>query len=401
MSLNTRHTQLSFFLDIFFKENRFPFFYIEITNSFFNKVIYKVNPDKKFNLNFDVYSIRDVPNYLVPKYIKNKHLKCLTAPLFQGYLINLMPFKNIEDYFDNKLGKPRKSQLKRYKKRLDLCITPEYKIFYGKISKNEYDHIFKELVLITERRFAQKKELNFELPYLELYQSMMYPLVLDKKASIFVIYHENKPINITLNFIDDVTIYHWNSCYDIDYQMFNLGHINMVNHLEWAFKNGFKLFDMGRGDFLHKRKYVNESYMYNEHIIYNSKSSYSSIIAHLKILKLKTRYTVIQFLKKFNLHLWYGYYAKYKYKIIESKNVKPVSNMVTIDNDIYEIPKLENLVLIDINDSEYAFLIKSLNYFLHKNQEFFKNVNIYMDKENEQTYYFSGIKKNQKIIILK
>lgn len=398
MQTEKKHIRVSFFLDLFFKEKSFPNFYKRLTNTFLNNTTFNSKSNLKPSFNYLTYTIYDVPNYLKTEIIKKTSLKLLTAPLYAGYIINLTCFKDLEDYLNNHLGRPRKSQLKRYRKRLDLCITPNYKIYYGDISKKEYHTIFKQLTLLTERRFAQKQELNFELPYLELYESIMYSMILSKKASIFVIYHDKKPINITLNFIDKGCIFHWNSCYDIDYQMFNLGHINMVNHLEWAFTNGFKLFDMGRGDFLHKRKYVNQNYVYSEQIIYNSKSIVASIISHIKLVKLKFRYGLIKLLKKNNLHLLYGKYAKYKYKIATSKNKKNKPYTI-LTNNISEIPNLEKLTPINISDNDYEYLIKPLNYFLHKSKINIKYIKVLTDLNDEKTFYFKGVNTNQKITI--
>jgi hypothetical protein len=181
--------------------------------------------------------------------------------------------------------------------------------------------------------------------------------------------------------------------------MFNLGHVNMINHLEWAFKNGFKLFDMSRGDFHHKRKYINKNYIYNQQIIYNAKSFSASIIAHLTVQKLKMRYALIKILKKTNLHLWYGKYAKFKYMKVQSGKEKVVQKEIKVDFDILEIPEIKKLKQIDLLKNENTFLVKPFNYFLYKNQEFVDNVKIYVDKNDNKIYYFKGIKKHQKVII--
>ena len=68
--------------------------------------------------------------------------------------------------------------------------------------------------------------------------------------------------------------------------MFNLGHINVVNHLEWCFDNNMKLFDMGRGDFFHKRKWVDTPYLYNEHIVYKTHSINAIVYAYFKYFKI-------------------------------------------------------------------------------------------------------------------
>ncbi|MCF7560796.1 GNAT family N-acetyltransferase [Sabulilitoribacter multivorans] len=395
MSYKNKHIRASFFLDLFFKKKDFPRCYTKITNTFTNSLIYKNNTSIILNSNYSIFNVYDIPNYLTPEFCSPDSFKLLTAPLYPGYLIDLTCFKDLEDYLTNHLGSPRKSQLKRYRKRLDLCIAPNYKIYFGAINKEEYNTIFEALLSITERRFKQKEEVNFEIPFLKIYHDIMYPLILEKKASIFVIYHKSKPINITLNFIDNETIFHWNSCYDIDYQMFNLGHINMVNHLDWAFNNGFKLFDMSRGDFLHKRKYINKKYMYIEHLIYNSKSAITTFKAYFEILKLKTRFTLINLLKSVNFHKVYRKYAKLKYRLTYNTDLKNITSIYNVS----QIPTTEELQLIDVNKN--AFLIQPLNYFIHKNQEFVDNVKVYSCLKENNTYYFKGLKSQQKLTITK
>ncbi|MFD1613957.1 GNAT family N-acetyltransferase [Gelatiniphilus marinus] len=400
MALPNKNIEVSFFLDLFFKEKSFPFFIKTITNTLLKSVVYKRNAISTLDLK--TYAITDIPSYFSLQIDEeNANIKSVSVPLYAGFLINLSNFANLEDYLNNKLGRPRKSQLKRYRKRLDLCIAPKYKIFYGAITREDYKLLFKELLLITERRFIQKKELNFELPFLKLYEDMMFDMVLKKQAAIFAIYHGDKPINITLNFIDGETIFHWNSCYNIDYQMFNLGHINMVNHLEWAYNNNFKLFDMSRGDFLHKRKYITESYMYNKSIIFNSKSVFATIIARFTAFKLKLRFKLIGLLKKINFHKLYGYYAKLKFKIKKPSAGDTSENKIIADYNLPEIHLVKNLKEIDLDNKEFSFLIQARNYFLHKSQEFVNDVKVYKDLKNDQIFYFKGIKKNQKTTIQK
>ena len=386
---------LSFFLDLFFKGKIFPKFYSKISNN----LLFCNHENEDISNSKNIYSIFDIPNYynlIISK--THNNLKTLKAPLYYGFLINLSKYESLEDYLTNKLGRGRKSQLKRYRIRLDLCISPIYKIYFGEISKKEYDGIFEHLKRLTIKRFEEKKELNYELPYLEVYQKMMYALVLEKKANIFVIYDKQKPINITLNFIENQTLFHWNSCYDIDYQVFNLGHINMVNHLEWSFNNNIKVFDMGRGDFLHKRKYITSNYTYEEHIIYNNNNFITALFAHYKFYKLKLRFALIQRLKKINAQVLYSKYAKFKYKIFRHKTVKPQHEKNTDITIIDNIPDSSKLNLIDLTQINPA-IVKTLNYFLHRSKESINMLEIFKDDEVLGTFYISGKKKKAKITI--
>ncbi len=390
----------SFFLDLFLKDKSFPGFYSNIINGVSKDIHYLNDNIYETNLSRKIYAIFDVPDYLTLK-TREKLIgvKTLKTSLYNGFYINLSQYQDLNHYLSSKLGRGRKSQLKRYRKRLDLCIAPEYKIYYGEISKNEYDRIFNNLKTLTIKRFEQKKEDNFELPYLNLYQDIMYPLILQKKANIFVIYDKEKPINITLNFIDNGLLLHWNSCYDIDYQMFNLGHVNMVNHLEWSFNQGIKIFDMGRGDFLHKRKYITNSYIYQEHIVYRSTSLSIALFAHCKYIITKAKFSFIKALKQVNVQKVYSKYAKLKYRILNTKNTNTTNQYKVIETTISKLPDSSNLEPVSLANIDER-LIKSINYFLYNNKESINDVTFHQINMNLRELYIIGRKKRTKLELI-
>ncbi|MBS9463884.1 GNAT family N-acetyltransferase [Flagellimonas sp. 389] len=395
-----KYVRLCYFFDFFLEGNDFPSFYRKITEVLSKKVVYTSQNKEVPEFENKAYSIYDMPDYFKTEIeSKDSSISILDIPLYTGYLINLNSYKDFEDYMDTKVRKARCSQLRRYRKRLDLCIRPVYKIYYGQIEKEEYNRLFNTLLKMTERRFIQKKERNFELPFLETYRATMYPLILEKKASIFVIYDGEKPINISLNFIDEHIIFHWNSCYDIDYCMFNLGHINMVNHVKWAYENNFKLFDMGRGDFFHKRKWVDQTYIYEEQLIYDSKSLHAMILVYVRLAFLKLRYSVIQVLKKLKFHLWYGKFIKYRYRNShEFKNLVRKEEVRIID-DNFKMPSINKLKRIPIDNIQDSFIINSINYFIHKNQEYVQEIEVYLELKNPSCYYLKSNKRIQKVLI--
>ncbi|MEC3908028.1 GNAT family N-acetyltransferase [Tamlana sp. 2201CG12-4] len=392
-----RHIKLSFFIDFLFKEKSFPGFYNKVFSKISdgvllnNETVFKKNTSKK------VYSISDIPDYFSLETSEElSKLRTLRAPLYNGFYIDLGKYCDLNDYMNNKLGRARKSQLKRYRKRLDLCLTPIYKVYFGGIQKNEYDYIFDSLKNITIRRFEQKEETNFELSYLDKYHEMMFPLIHQKKACIFVIYDKQKPVNISLNFIEGQLLLHWNSCFDIDYYMFNLGHINMVNHLQWCFDHGIKIFDMGRGDFLHKRKYITDSYIYQEHITYHSKSTVITLFAHYRVLVLKLRFTLIKILKKINAQVLYSRYAKVKYQIRNYKNTKKTQKDIVVETVISNLPDSIHLKAVDIDEIAPA-LIQPLNDFLYNHKEPVNNIKVYQDNSYDKTLYLVGKRKMIKL----
>jgi hypothetical protein len=104
--------------------------------------------------------------------------------------------------------------------------------------------LFRSLKVMLERRFDQKKVVNGNIDKLQEYEAAVYPLLLKKKAFIFVIYDGDKPIDIAFNFLFQNTVYSYTSGFDIDYSKFNLGMIDMIKHLEWCFENGYKQMDL-------------------------------------------------------------------------------------------------------------------------------------------------------------
>lgn len=401
MAKKMRYKRSSFLIDQILNNEALPACYSKIQNTIAPHVAFENKNKTSPTCNEILISTFDVPSYITP--ILNNLLGIyneLIAPLYAGYLINLSAYANFQDYINKKIRRARWSQLKRYKKRLDLCLQPTYKIYYGNnLEKNEYDQLFKTLHVITEQRFQQKEEFNFEVPFLELYQQIMYPLIQDKKAAIFVIYHQNKPINITLNFIMGNTFFHWNSCYDVKYAVFNLGHINVVNHLEWCFNNNFKVFDMGRGDFLHKRKWVDTSYVYNEHVVYNKKSVMATLNAYYKTGSIAVRYYSIQALKKIKLQVLYSKFVHLKYRWLTKKVLNNATASIEINNNA-TMPNTTNLITINPFDSKYEILTEPLNYFLHRNQERFSDIKVYNEEKRPKCFYFKGLKNTISVQIV-
>ena len=154
---NNEYNRISFFLNIMFQRKKeLPFDYI-LTHNHLKKEVYKNKSSELLGIKNNLHSIYDLPDYLKIKTPSHSSFKILTAPLYNGYLINLSNYKDYNEYLESNFGKTSRSKLRRYSKRLDLCISPEYKMIYGHISRDEYDSLFNQLKLMLELRFSQKK----------------------------------------------------------------------------------------------------------------------------------------------------------------------------------------------------------------------------------------------------
>ncbi|WP_203258679.1 GNAT family N-acetyltransferase [Hyunsoonleella ulvae] len=388
--------RLSLFLDFFFKENPNIRCIKRVTNTLANHGLITIPKKKVAFKAHSTFSIYDIPNYLKLDTEKNpNNTRVLKAPLYNGFLINLQKYHSLDFYLSKKLGRGRKSQLKRYKKRLDLCINPNYKVFFGEITRLEYDTLFMILKELIVKRFNQKKEINFELPYLEVYHKIMFALIHNKEAAIFAIYHQNKPICITLNFIYQHTVFHWNSVYDTAYDMFNIGHVNMLNHLNWSFENNIRVFDMGRGDFNHKRKYIDTKYEYEEHFFCHSKGPISKLKVYIGYSKAYLKYYLIILLKKINFHKLYGIYSKLKFRISNKSNRLKKKNTYKYQL-LDKIPKPEYLTEIDYFNLD-SNLTRTVNKFIFDKRQKVINTIIYSYSKSSYTYFLKSGKFNAKI----
>ncbi|WP_406683904.1 GNAT family N-acetyltransferase [Seonamhaeicola sp. MEBiC1930] len=334
--------------------------------------------------------LSEVPNYLsttlisLPKSIKRKIVNT-----YEGSLINICDYNNIDEYLKKEISSQRRSNIKRCYKRLDTCIQPTYKMYYGDIDQSQYDKIFNDYKLMLKRRLAQKNSYWEELDYWEERYKKTYKLINEKKAAIFVIYNGHEPISIYINTIFKKTIYIEVIAYNIDYSKFKLGFLTLTKVIDWSIKNDFEIIDMSKGDFYYKERFRNGSYKFQNHIIYDSSSILISIKAQLLYLKLKSIYKILPLAKKWKINRIYKKY--FVRKKIDYKN----SNIVSIDIQKQEEPINEfDLKKIDINNSNYSFLRQYFFDYLFLNFEFIHDVTVYHD--NKSTFFFKGRKSVQK-----
>ncbi len=310
--------RFSFLLDLFMGQH--------FTSAFRTSVSSKANGEKVIEFpqsgkqaseqsGTQLLSIYDFPDYLeLNIHQEATSLNQLKAPLYRGFSIDLNLFENHNDYLKQILNAKKRSHFRAVMRRFEHCIEPEYKVYQGSdLSSAECDELMLRLEYMLEERFVLKRETNYELPLMKYYREVLFPLLQQRKANLYVIYDGARAISISMNLVMGKTLLLFNSSYDKDYTSFELGHINMLKHIEWAFEQGFERIDLGRGDYFHKRRWVNQNYTYLEIWIGFQGSVLRSIRAFLKIIFLHLRYRTIEVLKFFGLHRLYGFLRKQLY----------------------------------------------------------------------------------------
>ncbi|AWX45784.1 hypothetical protein HME9304_02814 [Flagellimonas maritima] len=386
-----RTKTIVFLRNLLVKGNLSPF-YTKVTG--FNKELYHITPKVCLALQDNLFYIKDVPNYLQvdpPNKLKLRIIRAL-----EGYIIRFDGFSVFKDYLDKNFGAKSKSNFRRYTTRLEKCFNIDYKIYYGNITKDEYERLFKVLRELLIKRFHQKKEANYELQHLDEFKTILFDLIIDKKANLFVIYDDEKPISVRINIHFKRMAYYILSAYDIDYAKFHLGTIEMLKNIKWHYEQNFEAYDLLKGYGYYKKKWMTHTYHCENHIVYDPTSPSAVIFSFLKVVWGRSYYSLVKMLKSVGANKPYKKLKKHLFKIknprISQKKVSPIA--------IDSIHSNETLVIIDIkSDNDYAFLKKSVYDFIFYTQESFNDIRVYKLKKRPSHFLICG-KTQKKALVL-
>ncbi|MFI1771285.1 GNAT family N-acetyltransferase [Thalassobellus citreus] len=352
---------------------------ISISNS--NKEIFK----SEQNIIFEnkINSIQLVPNYL--KIHIDKKLKSNTVFQKKGYAVDLNGYEDIGQYLKANCSNSTKKNTLRSIKKLETCFSIQYKMFYGSIDFDTYSFIMNSLLEMLIKRFEQRTGRNRVIENWDHYLSKCYNLILNKKASLFVIFNNNQPIKITLNFYYNSIVYSAISSYDISFYKFSLGNIDTYKQLEWCINNKFSIFDLGYGDFNQKKTWCNLIYDFENHVIYLSKYQ---MIAKIFTFFINFKYKFINYLISKNINT---IFTKYKSIFNNKKKSKKVEQYKT-DIISKELVDYKRLVKVDFYNKEYNFLKENVYDFIYKNNEHIENISTYKFKNKTNSYIIEGEK---------
>ena len=291
--------RLNFKSDVF-KYRKFYPFYSDCVNKTKPKNSIHTCSISDYNIKDNIYIVSDIPPYfeLIPNQ-KIHSLAIITLFQFDGFMANLSSFQNIDDYVNFQMGAKSRSKIRGYRRRLESCFNVKYRFIFGTIDTEEYYYLFKKFKYLIEKRFKQRGDKHESLRNWPTIEKETLSMIRDKKASLFVIYDNAKPIDICLNYHYKNIYYNAIRSYDIDYSKFKLGYVDILVQLDWCFANNYQIFDLGRGDFEYKRRWCNETYKFQQHIIYN-KNLFDKKLTAILIAKITMGKA---FLKKKNVHL--------------------------------------------------------------------------------------------------
>ncbi len=205
-----------------------------------------------------------------------------------GYSIDLDGCDSADDYLQKQFKSKYRSIIRRYVKRLDACFDTDYKTHGNGLTRDHYLYLMEALKTMIDRRFGQRNETHKEEKNWKDILENSYDLIQRNKASLFVIYADGEPVEISLNYYFNGILFSCISSYDIDYSKFGLGHVEIYKQLEWCIANGFRVFEMGVGGMDYKRRWSNNVYQF-EHLVIFKNSWPQTAISRLEIARIRIK----------------------------------------------------------------------------------------------------------------
>lgn len=342
-----------------------------------------------------VFIIYDVPSHTkMPNHFEDVNkLKLYKANQYPGFLIELGKYANVEAYIQATFSSQTGTKLRRYTKRLEICFDISTKMFYGDIDRKEYAALFEDFMGLLKRRFSDKQVVNNNMRPSEwmFYKEVAYPLILAKKASLFVLYDNNVPIAISYNYNFDNTLVEAITVFDIDYMKFNIGFIKNLKLLSWCYDNNIKKLDFSKGYFDYKKRMCSLEYNFEYHILYDNKSIKARILAFLYY----NFYEVKFFLRKKGINTTFHILTYF----ISNGNKK--TQKVNPEIDTLESLPNNGLTKIDYKVANYSFLKSPVYDFLYLTEKHKNDVDVYKIDGKKDSYIISCETLTQQVTFIK
>ncbi|MEK6153498.1 GNAT family N-acetyltransferase [Flavobacteriaceae bacterium 3-367] len=367
----------------FYKRGILPY-YVNVGRNLTKGISYTVPEVLKSEIRKRVFLIYDVPGFFEMQMPENtKSLKLRKLKQYQGFLIDLEHYGDLKDYMTSNISKSSRYKFNKYKKRLELCFDIKYKMFYGDISKEEYSTIFKHFRHLLEKRFSDKQITNNNLHprEWEFYKDVVHPLILEKRASLFVVYNGDVPIGITLNYFSKKVLFDAITVFDIDYSKFHIGTVTIMKLIEWSIAQELKILDFSKGYFEYKKRWMTREYPFEYHLYYDSKSPASLLLAFI----IKNYFTLKQFLREKEINELF-----HKLTFFFERGKKTATQSQKFAYDLEELsapPEQDGLQEISLGNSKNVHLRKVIFDFLYLNTMKLSDLCLYAQASDRSIYF--------------
>ncbi|MBR9854792.1 MAG: GNAT family N-acetyltransferase, partial [Algicola sp.] len=213
---------------------------------------------------------------------------------FPGSLIKLSAYKSYDDYLKKNFDQKGRSHFAKCRNLLDECFNIRHQVFYGSIKEEEYQIVFDAFEHMQSKRFNQKGVRTGTDPMLPEYREKTLELVRNKQACISVIYNEDRPIAISLNYMLGKIVHGFTKTFDPAYSKFSLGNIELLNIVSWSFDKGFEVLDFMKGEYSYKNRFADTPYPFLIETIYHKNGIVPRVWGYSIFLGFKLFYFIYQ-----------------------------------------------------------------------------------------------------------
>lgn len=291
----------------FYKVSGIPL-YVNCGKNMTNGITYHFSESNSF-FSKNVFLIFDVPNYHSVQ-LSNNRFRLKKIPQYSGHLLNLENFNSFDSFFSKHFNSKSRSKFRGYFNKLEKYHVVNYEVLGDSITHEFYLEVMQEFKDLLEIRFDDLGVENDILTKWSFYLELVYAMIKDKKAILNLIRVDGKIGAISLAFLSNNSVIGAIKAFDIKYRKYSLGVLELVKLIEWTIDNDFDVFDFSKGDQDYKKRFASDRYLFECHVVYDTRSIKSLAIANILVAFYKFK----QYLREKNLNTWY-WKLKHKLKL--------------------------------------------------------------------------------------
>ncbi|MCR9227849.1 MAG: GNAT family N-acetyltransferase [Flavobacteriaceae bacterium] len=369
------------FLRSLLAEEKFPEVIERVLDSRNGLPLYEKPSAKPLLIENRSFVLQDVPGYV--DLILDQHQKKFSTHTIitqHTHVIELERYLDGNQYMEQHFGPKTRSSLRRYKKRLEECFDIRYEVFQGSIDKKWYNEIFEQLRTLMIRRFKEKNEENYELPHLDQIKADLYPMLLQNRATLFVIYANGEPVSIRINMMKDKLAFYILSAYNPDYDVFRLGKLDMWQNVSWFINQGYTTYDLLKGYAYIKEKWADRTYANNLVFVNEASNLWNRLKFFVTLTSVRFRHTMVKKLKYIGLD-----------KIILRIKRRKINHLDKANYVVLPLKETEAIKTIhknaQINLKENKSLIAPIIELAYKHRSRFNQIQVFLKNGNSKEYY--------------
>ena len=164
-----------------------------------------------------------------------------------GFAMDLKDYESPRTFLQNQLGKKIFKNLRQERNQLERKFNITFKVYYGDIDPDVYTLMLDKLKSFITRRFEGKTSKHLALKKWDFYKKSLRNEILARNASMFVLFDQDNPIAIAVNYHFRNIMFAAIISFDTQYSKYSLGKQMFYRQVEWCFENNYQLIDLGWG----------------------------------------------------------------------------------------------------------------------------------------------------------